>query len=79
MGDLSRAGVVELVDAVDSKSTVSNDVRVRVSPSAPIILRNKSRAVVAELVDAMDSESIGSNPVGVRVSPSAPAIKNVYR
>ena len=29
------AGVVKLVDAVDSKSTVSDDVSVRVRPSAP--------------------------------------------
>ena len=33
---LSPAGVVELVDAPDSKSGASDGVRVRVPPSAPI-------------------------------------------
>src|ERR671912_458745 len=33
--DLHRAGVAELVDAVDSKSTVLTDMSVRVRPPAP--------------------------------------------
>lgn len=37
-----HASVAELVDAVDSKSTVGNNVGVRFSPEAPIALALKS-------------------------------------
>ena len=37
-----HASVAELVDAVDSKSTVGNNVGVRFSPEAPISLALKS-------------------------------------
>jgi hypothetical protein len=36
-----NAGVAELVDAVDSKSTGSNTVRVRLSPSAPFFRQHR--------------------------------------
>lgn len=38
-GISSQAGVVELVDAVDSKSTGGNPLGVRVSPPAPKKIR----------------------------------------
>ena len=46
--------MVELVDAVDSKSTVICDVGVQVPPRAPSIF-----ADMAELVDALESGSSG--------------------
>ena len=32
---ISNAGVAELVDALDSESSICKDVRVQISPSAP--------------------------------------------
>lgn len=39
------APVVELVDAVDSKSTIGNDVGVQVPPGAPLIIRHRPQNI----------------------------------
>lgn len=38
---LAHAGVVELVDAIDSKSIIGNYVWVRVPPPAPNLIKQK--------------------------------------
>jgi hypothetical protein len=71
--------VAELVDALDSKSSVRKDVRVRVPPLVHNYLNEYSRlsrlfifhAEVVELVDTHVSGACVRKDMGVRVPPSA--------